>query len=331
MKNYAFYIFLGLVSILLVVLSVISKEESTAMVARVESRVLAVSYENPVRVEKIEVVPGQRVKQGDVLVKVTSPKIDLDIEQKKNQLSQLNLEISAIEEEYRGRISQIRTEMNAKIQEEKSELDLINLEFSSKSNSGRIISEIIGGVDRVDSAAVLEIKKQELVIDNLKSQLRSEVQRMEDLQDSRIKILVSEKEILLKELDAIHSAQEKLVYKAEQDGTVGNLYVELNELVRPFDRILTLYELKPSMIKAYADENIVATLQVGQKVRAKAANREIFTYGTIEEFGTRVTDYPAQITEGVDMRYGQEVFIRIPQEHAFLDGEKVFVYPDGDQ
>lgn len=328
MKKFAFYIFLLLVGALLIVLSFISKNEASAMVARVESRVLAVSYEDPVKVEKIHVVPGQRVKQGEILIEVSSPKIALDIEQKRNELTQLELEAKSVEEELTGKIGQIETEYTAKIQEEKNELELLQSEMKSRSASGRIISNLTGGESVTDSLALLRIRNKEMLIKNLIAQKSKETNRLTSLRENQLRIFSSKKEIIEKELAALYQTQAKLIYKADQAGTVGNVFVEFNELVPSFNKLLTIYELQPSMIKAYVEESIVANLKVGQKVRAKAANREIWTEGTIEEFGTRVTDYPMQITMGAETKYGQEVFIRIPNQHAFLDGEKVFVYPD---
>lgn len=328
MKQYAFYIFLLLVGILLVVLSMISKNEVSAMVARVESRVLTVSYQNPVKVEKIHVMPGQKIKKGQVLVEVTSPKIELDIEQKQNELTQLSLEAKSVKEELDGKISQFEVEYSAKIEEEQSALELIKAELSARSRSGKIISGITGGSGQVDSLLMLKVKNQELLIQNLRTQKSKELDRLGSLKINQLNLLEAKREILLKELQALSDLKSKLIYRAEQAGTVGNVFVEFNELVPSFNKLLTIYELQPSMIKAYVEESLVASLSVGQKVRAKAANREIWTEGFIEEFGTRVTDYPLQISMGMETRYGQEVFIRIPQQHSFLDGEKVFVYPD---
>ncbi len=331
MKKFAFYIFLLLVGVLLIVLSFISKNEASAMVARVESRVLAVSYEDPVKVEKIHVVPGQRVKQGEILIEVSSPKIDLDIEQKRNELAQLELEAKSFEEELTGKISQIEIEYSAQIQEEKNDLGLLESEVKSNSASGKIISNLTGAENALDSLALLRISNKKGLLSNLITQRSKEIERLGSIRTNQKGIFNSKKEIIQKELTALSQAKAKLIYRAEQSGTVGNVFVEFNELVPSFNKLLTIYELQPSMIKAYVEENLVSNLSVGQKVRVKAANRDIWTEGMIEEFGTRVTDYPMQITMGTEIRYGQEVFIRISNQHAFLDGEKVFVYPDIDQ
>lgn len=327
MKKYLFFGFWVVIGILLLILSLISKNEKNAMIARVESRVVALSFQYPVKVRAMHVVPGQRVQKGDLLFEVSSPAIDLDIEQRENELAGLDLEISSVEDELDRKIQLKQTEYEIELAEERSDLRILKAEASARKSSREAVSGITGVAPRNDSVTLIKIRDLELGISALLDQKSKELSALESEKNNRLAILHSQKEIVEKEALALNVMKESLTNRAANEGTVGNVFVENNELVSPYKKLLTLYEIKPTLIKAYVNEGQASILRIGDRVLIRASNREISTEGEIEEIGTRVTDYPIQINPGAEARYGQEVFIRIPQAHEFLDGEMVLVFP----
>ena len=69
----------------LAVISLRYKSRTEALVAVVESQVTAVSYQKPVIIKKIHVIPGQEVNVGDTMVVVSRPDLNLDIERITNE------------------------------------------------------------------------------------------------------------------------------------------------------------------------------------------------------------------------------------------------------
>ena len=67
-------------------------------------------------------------------------------------------------------------------------------------------------------------------------------------------------------------------------------------------------------------------LGVGDEVMVESSNRPYQINGKVIEIGSRITSYPARLLVDQDLRlWGQELFIEIPPENEFLNGEKVFV------
>ena len=297
------------------------------MMARVESRVTAVSYEDAVKVQNIYVVPGQKVTKGELLIEVVIPDLDLDMRQKENQLLQIDVGFKTINSEHEATLALIEAKYKLEIDEVSLEIQRLKTEINQNKNSREVIGRLTGAEAQEDSLQLLKLDQLEKSLENLKVKRKRELQAEDNKHVNEVRILMAKKVIATEEKQALERSREKLAFRAESDGTIGSISVEINELVSPFRKLLTIYELKPSLIKAYVSEALVGTLEVGDKVSVRASNRDITTPGIIEEIGTRVTNYPNQINPGTEPRYGQEVFIRIPRTHEFLDGEKVFVYP----
>ena len=119
----------------------------------------------------------------------------------------------------------------------------------------------------------------------------------------------------------------QLLRRAEKKGTIGNMFVQRNELVPPYKTLLTVYDLNPTLIKAFVQEQGVKNLRIGARVMVESINRKYEIEGQIMEIGSRVTAYPDKINPLTNQKsYGQEIFINIPDENDFLNGEKVYVY-----
>jgi len=89
---------------------------------------------------------------------------------------------------------------------------------------------------------------------------------------------------------------------------------------------MSLYEMNPTIIKAYMNEKNRYDLEVGDQVFVESANREYNILGTVSEIGSRIVSYPNRLLEVQDRKiWGQEIFIKIPENNDFLNGEKVYV------
>ena len=67
-------------------------------------------------------------------------------------------------------------------------------------------------------------------------------------------------------------------------------------------------------------------LNVGDSVLVESANRNYKISGTVVEIGSRIVSYPTRLLEIQDRKiWGQEIFVRIPENNQFLNGEKVYV------
>jgi multidrug resistance efflux pump len=123
----------------------------------------------------------------------------------------------------------------------------------------------------------------------------------------------------------LNEEKKELIRVSPIDGTIGNVFAQIDELVSPYTTIISIYEAKPTVIKAYVNERRRQDVSVGDKVLVESSNRKYSITGEIFEVGSRITDYPQRLIENQLDLFGQEIFISIPKDNRFLGGEKVFV------
>ena len=93
--------------------------------------------------------------------------------------------------------------------------------------------------------------------------------------------------------------------------------------------MLSVYENNPTIIRAFTNEHNNIDLVSGTEVLVESTNRQYKIKGTIVEIGSRIIEYPDRLRTFDQLpSWGREIFIQIPEESKFLNGEKVFVILD---
>jgi len=327
--RYLFAIVWGFVVLLLLAVSFVFKDERTAVVAQVEPERMSVSFHKPVRILNIHVLPGQKVKKGDKMIEVERPDLQLDLDRSLNQLGSLNVELQNLDDRLRSDLRFLDLErlreteiIKGKILRLRSELaiseDLFNDFASLNATSGR---------STADSLAIIDLELLDQSLKGVEEYHKAEKLRLQNVYEESKRSL-SERIILQeKEISLLRSEEIELVQLAPFDGTIGNVYVEKDEVIDAFVNILSVYEENPSIIKAFMDEQQSYQIQLGQNVVVESANREYSEMGEVIEIGSRIIQYPTRLS-GVTPMYGQEIFVRIPASNQFLNGERVRVLID---
>lgn len=323
-------IWISLIAFLAIV-SLRYRSRTEAMVALVESQVTGISYAKPVVIQSINVVTGQEVSKGDTLLIVSRPDLALEIDKKENELERLDSELVQTEQEYSSKVALLEIETEGKINRLNVDLAELKTELSQKGTMLKNLREIgteAGGQSHSDSLMKMKILSLKQEITEVKSYAKKEKERLTISASDKKALIRSEITILNKELISLQEEYGSLIKTATFDGIIGAVGVQLDELVPPFKSVLTLYELKPTLIKAFMNESISYPVNSGTEVRVVSENRLYSVNGVVLELGARITDYPEKIQPNQSVKsYGQEVFIKIPSENRFLNGEKVFVYP----
>lgn len=327
-RSSLFYITVAAAIILLFLASRVYKGGGDAMVAMVESQVMAISFQKPVLIRKIHVSPGQIVDSGDLLIEVERPDLALDMDKKLSSRNELQRKIKEAESRYAHSLSILQTEYERKRNQLLSEKE--EKEYQLRLYHER--NEALGQFSSMkhqpnDTLQVKDI----ILINNLLKSYKDEVDmKMEQLHKTLVYDTAqyrSELVIINKEIAELKIENSKLVQKAVKPGTIGNLFVELNELVPPYTKLLSVYDLNPNLIKAFISEHAVDNLHIGAKVRVESVHKNYSIEGQIIEIGSRITSYPDKINPLLQQKsYGQEIFINIPDKNNFLNGEKVYVY-----
>lgn len=327
-RKVLFYIMVVSVFGVLVIASLHYKGGGDAMVAMVESQNRAISYRKPVLIKKIYVSPGQVVDSGDILIEVERPDLLLDLDKllkdKNRLLEQIDEALSTKTSQLQVLLADYNREVNDLIADKEELLFNKNLAANRKKKIEGLSSLPFEANDTllVNQLSLIDMQLQNYAEKYTleKSQIISECQY--DTAQYH-----AELNIVNKEIDELNAESGKLIQRAEKPSTIGNLFVERNELVPPFNKILSVYDLNPNTIKAFIHERRVKDLQIGSKVRVESVHKKYAIDGEIVEIGSRITAYPDKINPLSNQNsYGQEIFINIPDDNNFLNGEKVYVY-----
>ena len=305
------------------------KDKTKAMVAQVENQVTVISYQKPIRIKAIYVVPGQEVKKGDKLFVAESTNLEADIYQKSSELNSLNIQETGLNNHYQLEQDILKSETSFKILAMENELNELMLEKRIQDqNSVRLRSVFEGTVStQVDSIKLARILFLEKEMVNQSRQMEVRMIQMTSRFTQDTSLIKGKIKIIKNDLLKLKGESADLIQYAEQTGNVGNLYVQLNELVPPYQSILSIYSLNPTVIKAFINERGIAGLNVGAKVQVESTNRTYRISGEIIEIGSRITSFPEKLNaiNGINS-YGQEIFVKISENNRFLNGEKVYVY-----
>ncbi len=327
-KRFVFYIIWVLVVIILIVYSINFKGGDDAMVAQVESQVTAISFQKPILVRQIHVSPGQVVDSGDLLLEVERPNLSLNLEKKISEKLQIENRIREASERYATLLKILQTDIDRKrniLVSEKNELEYkLDIE-----NAQKLLMDSLSRHTFLTNNDI-QFARLKLIGDQLKSldsEFELEKARLFNTYDNDLYYFNLQLTILRKEIQELETEELNLMIRAEKPSTIGNLFVQLNELVPPYQTLLSIYDLNPTLIKAFVHERGVKELQIGSKVIVESIHREYRVEGQIIEIGSRVTAFPEKINPLVNQKsYGQEIFINIPDNNNFLNGEKVYVY-----
>lgn len=326
-KKYLFYVVFIATGVILVLFSFNRKSRNYAIVAEVEPQKTAISYHKPVRIKSLYVQPGAHVKKGDLLLEVERPDLELDVQKVNNELAQLLAEREKREEDFQS-IQKVEAYKHRQ-QIESLDARIRELETSYRSDSA-FYAEVTNwaGADSLADNNVHFTKLQ-----SLRTERDLEMQRYAS-ERSRQKALFT-RDMEQFELRHVRLADEAASLKLEKDGlkqyapfdgTIGSVSVQLMELIPPYRTIISVYDESPNIIRAFMNEQDVMPVSVGQKVSVESTNRQYAIEGELIEIGSRIVSYPKQMISGEQIQmWGKELFVQIPDDNSFLNGEKVYV------
>lgn len=330
LKRNLLIIFWLAVIVLLIMFSMVFTDSNKAIVAQVEPMKKAISYRKAVRVVEIYVMPGQKVAPGDLLVKVERPDLILDLERKDNDLERLVIEKDIIESKYEEKQKSLKLNKEQKLQKIQAEIDQLQLIVDNNQKLSTQFGNLTGYSDTVQNYGntyyEIELNALRKEIDFINSEYNREKEASYSLFTREVKSLQIREDELKEEMRALEEEENQQVKRAEINGTIGSISAQTGELLSPYTTILSVYELNPSVIRAVMNEGYHYDAVVGQTVIVESTNRRYHIEGKIMEVGSRIIEYPNRLkaNEGVRM-YGRELFINIPKENNFLNGERVFV------
>jgi multidrug resistance efflux pump len=311
------------------------ERESTAIQGIAETREMTISSESSVDIRRINVVEGQSVTKGQLLVELVSPELTLKINHISHQLDQLRAQKGVNKDEIRSKIRQLEAEKASLNSEVRNQIRLIenqyNLNKELASGLKSIVKDKKGAGDMAGSGASnpvtlqIESLRQELALSLRPLNIQIELlQKSLDEAGSPIKIQVEQLE---KELALLKSENSKLNIYAQMEGIIGSVNFKPGEKASPFAPILTLHTKNPSFVKGYIHENVYTRMTLGKKVTiVSQTDSRNSVPGSVVGVGARIVEYPARLRKNpVLQSYGREVLVQIPEDNGFILGEKVVI------
>ena len=325
-----FYIVWIATATMLVVISFHYRKQSDAIVAEVEPQKTAISFQKAVKVKAIHVIPGQDVKEGELLLEVERPDLLYEIEKTKNQLNSVKKERDMYMSNVNYQMELVRLDRFNDLQE--IDAEILELETEYKQNV-QIIRKLESLESRSDTLGSDFISLISLRL----GALRDERKQVETLHDQQLQQLADKKksemdlyELKIEQLDSeiklLEGEENYLKNYSPVNGTLGDIFAQIGELIEPYTTIMTIYNQNPTIIKAYLNESNLLNLQQDDKVIVESSNRAYSIEGKVIEIGSRIVTYPMRLLPFQDRKiWGQELFIEIPENNSFLNGEKVYV------
>ncbi|NJN27126.1 MAG: HlyD family efflux transporter periplasmic adaptor subunit [Cyclobacteriaceae bacterium] len=329
-KKYLFILFFALIVVSLLLFSLVFRETTHAITAQVEPMKMAVSYHKAVKIIEIYVMAGQTVQPGDLLVKVERPDLRLDVEKKNNDIARLELERALAASKFAAKQMQQAIEKDADLRKLDGEVEQLKIIERSNRQLSDKFGKLTGMNDSSRSSGGSYYEVQLGVLTNQRElvlkQYQLETSASRQVHDEEMKnyeILAGQ---LQKELEMLLLEESELVKKAGINGTVGSVNAQTGELLSPYSTILSIYESNPTVIKAVMNEGYKYEMEVGKGVTVESTNRSYSIEGKVTEIGSRIIEYPSRLKSNQNIQmWGQEVFIKIPENNKFLNGERVFV------
>jgi len=330
LKSKLFYLAWIVVVIFLLLVSYVFKDSRETIMAIVEPQRFAVSFLKPVEVKDIYVIPGQEVKPGDKLLRVDRPDLVMDLVKKENDLKSLLAEKKWAKEDVSKKLQVLEIETTTKRTKIDADVGRLKAVMEGNENLAREFGELANYRDTINRYGSdyyqVEINSREREKQLLNDFYEAEIRRLNSSLNEKLELFAIKAEQIEEEIIELEQEKVSLTQYAKMEGTVGNVYAEINELVPPYTTVISIYEANPTIIRAFMNELKKYPVKPGDKVQVESMNRYYTIEGEVTEVGSRIVEFPDRLhIQGLFKPRGQEIFIEIPAENNFLNGESVFV------
>jgi multidrug resistance efflux pump len=294
-----------------------------ASVGVTNSRVYKINSEKSALVKTIPVVPGQEIKEGELLVELTSSELEMSLEKLMHKIAVLRSDQREKAKLADSKIALIRAESGIKVEELNT--DITESETDLSLNRQIVKSHNIkwdSTTEQPVSQKIKALKKQ-----RSKQEEASAIRIQDILQENQTEqsLLNNQITLLQRELDLLYEEKKKLSKYASSAGVVESVYVKQGEQVESFTPLLSLNSVHPTTVVGYLVGK-KESLPVGSDVMVRSYEKPRHeTPGKIIGYGS-VVELPEILQKSTAVKaFGREVFIEIMPDNQFAAGEKVLI------
>jgi len=282
-----------------------------------------INAEKSAIISTIPVVPGQQVKVGDLLVELTSPELEIEIEKMQSKISAARAEQLEKAKLAHSEVALIRAEQGIEIEEINTDITQAEAELQL---NRKLTKEVTSGAAETGDHP-LEKKIQSLKQQRAKREEAASIRIQDIRQESETeqRLLENQTKLLERELALMQDEKRKLSKVATSDGVIENVYVKQSEQVDAYTALLSVNPVHPTSVVGYLVGK-KQELPVGAEVSIKSYEHPQFVVaGKVIGYGS-VVELPQILQKSTAVKaFGREVFIEIAPQNGFAAGEKVLI------
>ena len=324
MKKNSFFWFAGILFILLLIINTQYFKGNRSF--------LGVSYSNPYTINSDRsatvlntlVSPGETVTDGDTLITLYSPQLELDIEKLRKSNLLTESEIEEKNELLESELALFESEKEQRQQEINAEIKLLsqrlNLQQKLSGNETNLVE-----INQTNEIQIqIESLQQQLSLELLAIDIRVNDVTQEHIFD--ISQIRARQELATQELAWKERMLNNLTRIAQNDGVVERVYVKPLEQVDSYTPLLSINPRHPTSVLGYLVGQKDRNRQIGDTVTVRSSQESsLITTGVITGFGS-VVALPAILQNSSSITtFGLEIYVKIPEKNPLPVGEKVII------
>ena len=288
-----------------------------------ENQDIDISINYDVRIVQYLVEEGDEVNEGQALVQVSIP----DIELKKARLAQEKKAISADRDLLRSKQQRDRKKIEQDQKEATFEIDNKLSELRSSAEQNANLLSTLSTIS--DEVSLPKPSPEQVALEQEKASLATGYQaRIENLNTTEaaelaaLRIRMERIDLELEKLEVLTNEQ---LIRAPQSGIIGRIHYMDGEQVRRMEPLLNIYQRHPDRVTAYIPEGLLSGIREGDTLSVYSIqDSELQLWGRVESLGNKIRSLPVRMRKDPTIEaWGREVLLRIPATNQLMQGERV--------
>lgn len=287
-----------------------------------------INSEKSALIKSVYVVPGQQVKAGEKLIDLTSAELEMNIEKTSNRITLLKAEQQSKAKLIQAQVDYLHADMGIPLEEIETEIEQTKseIQLNKKLTKELAVNSDTSVWNETDNP--LQVKLNSLEKQKAKHRQAMRIKETDIRQEGFIdqQQLNNQISLLEQELALLQTEKDKLIKYAATDGVVKSVFIKPGEQVNSYTPLLSITPVSPTMVTGYLAGKNNNAFTVGDSVRVSAyGNGSIKITGRVIGYGA-VTELPDILQKSTAVKaFGREIFIEIPANNHFANGEKVLI------
>lgn len=333
------YIASAVLTVVLGLLTLYYRSEPDTFYGIADTKEIVISSGSPVEIRRVMVAQGQMVKQGDSLLQLHDPELDLRISQITHELNELRSRKNAHATLSISEVRQFQAQQEEKVSELRAEISELEAQYNLNK---QLVSELrslekdkagtkIG--DEAGNPIKIKIESLKRMLALARDPSGAYANRLNDALSSSGDPMIEQVKRLEDELAMLLEEKKNLFISAQISGLIGSVNFKQGERASPFTPIVTLHAESPSFVRGYIHEDVYSQVALGQVVAVQSnLDRKHKIMGEVVGVGARIVEYPERLRKRAEILiWGREIIIRLPPQNRFLLGEKLLISMAGER